>query len=507
MKSMKLTTITLFFALSLTLTLFSAACTKKATQDTSTIYVGLSAEPSTLDPRRATDATGMRLTNLIFTSIVRLGPDMEIIGEAASRWSYSKDVYHFDLRPGLKFHDGTPVTKEDIEFSFAEYRKETSPFASALSTIDTIAVTYGPTGGTLDLKLKKFSASLLTDLSPVKLLPSSIIKTVGDDFGKKPIGSGPFKFVSADANEIRLDANKENPYAAPKINSISFKIVREENTRFLKVMKGELDLAQQELPPAKVNELEKKGLIVYKYPGLSMTYLLVNMNDPTLKSKNVRQALSAAINRDEIIRFKLEGMAQVATSILPPHNAYYDGTLTIPTYDLDKARAMVKAAGLEGKELTLKTSNSTQAIENGKVIASQLEKLGLKLNMQSFEWATFFADVNKGNFQLASMKWVGTTDPDIYRTAFHSTQIPPKGRNRGGYVNTKLDQLVDTGNEIQDVRKRIDHYKKVQRLVYEDLPIIPLWYEYETAVVSPKIKNFQAAKTGDYTALTKVSKE
>ena len=150
---MKLTTIALVLVLSLSQTFFSSGCTKKAAQDTSTIYVGLSAEPSTLDPRRATDATGMRLTNLIFTSIVRLGPDMEIIGEAASRWSYMKDIYHFDLRPGLKFHDGTAVTKEDIEFSFAEYRKDSSPFASALSAIDTVTVTYGPAGGTLDLKL------------------------------------------------------------------------------------------------------------------------------------------------------------------------------------------------------------------------------------------------------------------------------------------------------------------------------------------------------------------
>lgn len=507
MKSMKFKMTAVVSALFMVLAVASISCTKKAPQDASTIYVGLSAEPSTLDPRRATDATGMRLTNLIFTSIVRLGPDMEILGEAATRWTYDKGVYHFDLRPGLKFHDGAAVTKEDIEFSFNEYRKETSPFASALAVIQAVNVSYGPSGGALDLTLKKFSATLLTDLSPVKILPAAKVRAAGDDFGKSPLGSGPFQFVSADANEIKLSAFKENPYASPVISAVSFKIVRDENTRFLKIMKGELDLAQQELPPAKVNELEKKGLTVYKYPGLSMTYLLLNLNNPILKAKEARQALSAGINRDEIIRFKLEGMAEVATSILPPHNAYHDGALANPVFDLEKARALIKSAGLEGKELSLKTSNSTQAIENGKVIASQLEKLGLKLNLQSFEWATFFADVNKGNFQLASMKWVGTTDPDIYRTAFRSDQIPPKGRNRGGYTNSKLDQLVDSGNEIQDVRKRIDHYKKVQRIVYDDLPIIPLWYEYETAVVSTKVKNFQAAKTGDYSALTKVSKE
>ena len=486
------------------------SCTKKATDDPSTLYVGLSSAPATLDPRNAMDAGGMRITNLLFSSIVRLGPDLEIIGEAASKWTYKKLVYTFTLRPGLKFDDGSengaPVTKEDIEFSIDAFRKS-GRFASSLEAIESFQVVYGPEGGTLTIKLKEYSATLLTDLTPVKLMPAKTVLEKGDAFRDKPVGTGPFTFVSADSNEIRLRANPFNTYAAPKIKTLVFKIVREDNTRFLKLMKGELDLVQQELPPSKITEIEKKGgFQVFKYPGLSMTYLLVNLKDTVFQKQEAREALSNAINRDEIIRFKLEGLAQSATSILSPINPYHDGTLSRPAFDLEKAKKLIESNGLKGREITLKTSNSTQAVENGKVLANQLEAAGLTVKLQSFEWATFYKDMDQGNFQLATMKWVGTTDPDIYKTAFHSAEVPPKGRNRGSYSNPQIDKLVDSGRKIEDVRKRVDHYKKVQRIIYNELPLIPLWYEFEVAVASSKVHGYVPSKNGDYTSLTKVEK-
>lgn len=501
----------LFLAFTLGLAFSLEGCTKKASEDTSTLYVGLSASPATLDPRNAMDAGGMRLTNLIFSSIVRLGPDLEIVGEAASQWSYKNLVYTFTLRPGLKFDDGSaeglPVTKEDFEFSIDSFRKS-GRFATSLEPIESYQVDYGPNGGTLTIKLKNYSATLLTDLTPVKLMPAKIVKERGDAFRDKPIGTGPFSFVSSDANEIRLRANPANPYTPPKVKNLVFKIVRDDNTRFLKFMKGELDLVQQELPPTKITEIEKKGgFQVFKYPGLSMTYLLVNLKDSTFQKKEAREALSNAINRDEIIRFKLEGLAQPATSILSPINPYHDVSLAAPKFDLEKAKKQIEATGLKGHEVILKTSNSTQAVENGKVLANQLEAAGLAVKLQSFEWATFYKDVDQGNFQLATMKWVGTTDPDIYKVALHSASTPPKGRNRGSYSNPQLDKLLDAGGSIEDIRKRIEHYKKVQRIVYDDLPMIPLWYDFEVAVASPKVQGYTPSKNGDFSSLTKVEKK
>jgi peptide/nickel transport system substrate-binding protein len=489
----------------------SLGCTKKAADDPHTLFVGISAAPATLDPRFATDAVGMRLGSLLFSSIVRVGPELDIIGEAAASWKYDKLTYTFQLRPGLSFpgpKGDRPLTQDDLLYTFAQAQADKSPFASALKSISKVEATYdAKTGGELKLKLSQFSATLLTDLSTVKILPKDVVEAAGDDFGKKPIGSGPFEFVSADANEIRLKARAAHAYATPQVPQVVFKIVREDNTRFLKFIKGELDLIQQDLPPAKISEIEKRGgFQVFKYPGLSMTYILVNLQDPLLKSREVREAISSALHREEIIRFKLESLAQPATSILSPANPFHDVALAPPKFDLDHAKSVLKKANASGAELTLKTSNSTQAVENGKVLSHQLDQAGMKTKLQSFEWGTFYDDIKKGNFQLATMKWVGTTDPDIYRSAFHSKEKPPGGKNRGGYVNAELDQLVEKGLQIEDHAKRVAHYKKVQRMIYEDLAIIPLWYEFEVAVVSPKVEGFSPSKNGDFSALTKLRK-
>ena len=494
------------------ISLASTSCTKKPTDDPQTLYVGISAAPATLDPRFATDAAGMRLGSLLFSSIVRVGPELDIVGEAASSWKYDNLTYNFQLRPGLSFpspQGDRPMTADDILFTFAQAQADKSPFASALQAISKVEANYdAKTGGELKLKLSQFSATLLTDLSTVKLLPKDLVEKSGDDFGKKPVGTGPFEFVSADANEIRFKARSGHAYASPQVPQAVFKIVREDNTRFLKFIKGELDLIQQDLPPAKIIEIEKKGgFQVFKYPGLSMTYMLVNLQDPLLKKRDVREAISSAIHREEIIRFKLESLAQPATSILSPANPFHDGSLTPPKFDLENAKALLKKTAATGAELTLKTSNSTQAVENGKVLSHQLDQAGLKTKLQSFEWGTFYDDIKKGNFQLATMKWVGTTDPDIYRSAFHSKEKPPGGKNRGGYVNAELDRLVESGLRLADHAQRVSHYKKVQRMIYDELAIIPLWYEFEVAVVSPKVEGYSPSKNGDFSALTKIKKK
>ena len=145
-------------------------------------------------------------------------------------------------------------------------------------------------------------------------------------------------------------------------------------------------------------------------------------------------------------------------------------------------------------------------MENGKVIAQQLNKAGLKVKMESFEWGTFYSDVKNSNFQLATMRWVGVLDPDIYRLAFHSAETPPKGRNRGGYKNTELDTLLEEGLYVSDFNKRKGLYSKVQQTILKELPIIPLWYDEQVAVVHKRVKNYKVALNGDFTPLIGVYK-
>ena len=237
-----------------------------------------------------------------------------------------------------------------------------------------------------------------------------------------------------------------------------------------------------------------------------MSYILLNLRDPVLQKLEVRQALARSIQRDELIKYKFYDQATEATSILTPNHSYFNSQLVNLPYDLDWARSTIRSLGLENHQLTLKTSNSPQAVENGKVLAYQMKRSGLAMQVQSYEWGTFYSDVKKGSFQLATMRWVGTVDPDIYRLAFHSTEKPP-GRNRGSYQNLRLDRLLAEGTRAEDVLVRKKIFLEVQKIVQDDLAIIPLWYDRQIAVARKVVKDYQPDQTGEYYPLLKAYKD
>jgi peptide/nickel transport system substrate-binding protein len=469
------------------------------------VRVAISSLPSTLDPRFATDAYGMRIVSLLFSSFVRLGPDLKIEGDAAESWSYKDLTYQFRLRPNLSFSNGRKVTAEDIHFTFDTFRSEKNPFHSSLQQIKDIKVQESGNRLVVQIQLSRYSAKLLTsDLPIVRILPKKEILNSEEDFRKNLYGTGSYTFIESTQNTIRLKLRENHPYRQAHIPLVTFKVIRDDLTRFQKLLRGEVDLAQNEITPSKVKTFRylPKKFQVYSFPGLSMNYLLVNLKTPLLSSRQRRQAIFESLNRKEIVEYKLEALGEVATSILSPTNPGFNRSLVVPDYSLEKARLLIQSSGLKGKSITLKTSNSQSAIDKGRVMAYQLQKAGLDVKIESYEWGTFYGDISRGNFELASLRWVGAFDPDIYRIALHSKEVPP-GRNRGHYSRQQFDELVEKGLNIRNEEKRRQHYMKVQRMIYEDLPILPLWYDNQVAIVSRRIKGFTPSKNGDYSPLEK----
>lgn len=489
----------------LSLLLLSAlvtGCFNRVRTPADTLIVGLAAAPQTLDPRYATDANGMRVGTLIFNSLVKLGPDFKPMADAAESWSYKDHVFSFDLRPDLTFHNGRKVSAEDVEFSFAQFMAKESSFASSLDLIKSVKAEDRDGRVKLFISVRNFSDKFLVgDLPSVKILPKKEVLGAGKDFNKVLIGSGGFKFIKQSLNEIELEG------VTAQVKRLTFKVIRDDFTRYQKMMKGELDLVQADLPLEKIAAFEKlnKEFQVFKYPGLTMTYILVNFRDPLLKQLEVRKALDLSLDRELIIKHKLRGMGIPATSILTPINPYHHAELRNPASDWKAAKEIVDKLGLAGREFTLKTSNTPQAIDNGKVLSYQMSRSGLKVNLQSYEWATFFDDVKKGNFQLATMRWVGILDPDLYRLAYHSKELPP-GRNRGAYINPKLDKLLEASALVESVDERRKLLTEVQEIVFKDLVIIPLWYDQQVAVARKNISDYLPVQSGDFWPLLKVKK-
>lgn len=491
--------------------LTGVGCFSGETPPTDSLVVALSAPPNTLDPRWATDATGMRITDLMFSSLVRVGPELEVIGDAAERWTYSseKKEYTFFLKPNLKFSDGVAVTPQDIEASFKQYLAPASPFRSSFEAIEWVQASVLKDHHerlVVAVKLKNFLATLLVNLSRAKILGPKLIASSNPSIVEtKGAGSGAYFLSSQGNNEIVLTKNTHHVPQA-KSEKIIFKIIRDDNTRYLKMIKGALDIAQSEISPIKIPTLEKNSdLSVIRYPGLSMSYLLLNMKDKIFKNIGFRQALSQSLNRQEIIRYKLENLATPATSILPPSSQFFHKGLSVEPWSPKVFKERSQTLGLKGTELTLKSSNNPSTVENAKIIAHQMEQIGIHVKVQSFEWGTFYSDVQSGNFQIALLRWVGAFDPDIYRIAFHSSEVSP-GRNRGSYMNPDLDRLLDEGLLIEDQEKRAKHYERVQEIILNDLPIIPLWYDTEVAVVHRRVRGYKPQLNGDFSSLVNAYK-
>ncbi len=469
------------------------------------VVVALGSAPRSLDPRRATDAGSQRLTDLLFQPLVRLGPDLEAKPALAQSWSYKNKVYTFVIPSDVSFSHGRKISREDLLFSFEEYKK--GPFASSFEVVESVKVQKKGDNFVLKIKLKKPSAKFLrADLPILKILPRD--RASKKDFHRHPVGTGPFQLKKFSSSQLVFRAwRKKDSFS---IKEVVFKIIRDDGTRFQKMLNEELDIVQSDMPFLKMAYFENKKdrFQVFRGPGLSTTYMLINLKDPCLKNKDLRQLLSYALDRRKIIQYKLKGLARPARTVLSPADPFFNPHLPPPVHNLKKAKDLWKTLPekCQKKVFSFKSSHARSAVDHGKVLALQLKRAGLRIKRESYEWGRFYSDLNEGHFQLALLKWVGIMDPDIYRVAFHSREFAPRGRNRGFYQNSQLDQLLEEGAGTMDPDRRKAVYHRVQEIVQKDLAFVPLWHEEQTAVLRKNIVNYRLSRAGDFRYLLHISK-
>ena len=474
------------------------------------VTLAISSEPHSLDPRYGTDATSMRISNLLFQSLVRLDSDQKLIASAAHTWQYSNKIYTFLISKNIKFSNGRALSAEDILFSFKEYRSKKSPFAGSFQIISFVKVNSisDPVNFIVEVHLKDKSAKFLTaDLPVLKLLPKQEIKTAGMHFYKNPIGTGIFKLSSYSSNNIILNARTDIPKPA-LIKKVQFKIIRDSFTLFQKMLNGEIDIADSVLPLDKIHWFKnKKKFQVFQTSGSSVAYLLLNLKNSCLQKKQMRHVLAISVHRKNIIQHKLHGMARLAYALLPPSHPFFNSSLPKLEFNPKHAKeTLQKMPNCQNQIWSIHSSRSKVTSNIMRVISYNWSQIGLKAEIKSYEWSRFYKDLENGEFQIAFLQWTGILDPDIYRIAFHSNEFPPKGRNRGFYKNFKLDSLLDRGITEMNQQKRRIIYRQVQKIIAQDVAIIPLWHNHQIAVVKQNIKNYYPSRGGDFNYLATIEK-
>jgi peptide/nickel transport system substrate-binding protein len=474
--------------------------------DAHTAVMLIESSPLNLDPRVGTDAQSERIGELIFEGLVRRDENFELQPRLAESWQIPDPLtYVFHLRHDVHFHDGRPMTSADVKWTLDSLLsgKIRSAKTSAYRYVDRVEA---PDNLTLIIHLKEPYAALLWNLSDGAL--GVVPRGSGEELAHRPIGTGPFRFVSETPDrDVVIARNGQYWGKRAGVERVLFKVVPDATTRALELRKGSADVEINALPGDMVPTLARQpSLVVEQAPGTSYQYLAMNLRDPILKNVLVRQALAYAVDRQTLIHYLWHDMARPANSVLPPQHWAYDAKAAQYPHDVAKARALLDQAGYPAGadgvrfHLVMKTSTDETTRLLCAVLQQQFREVGIALDIRSYEFATFYADVVKGAFQLYSLRWVGGSnqDPDVFENVFDTASFAPKRANRGYYSNPEVDRLIAIGRHSVDERERAATYREIQQILNRDLPYVNLWWSNNVLVRTRRLENVQLTPAGNY---------
>lgn len=478
------------------------------------LRIGLEGFPKNFDPRQASDIYSFNLIETLYNGLVKPSaggqyePDLaeKIEPEGANR-------YRVTLRPHVRFHHGEELTSADVQCTYESVLDPAtgSPARTSFEPIRKIEILSA-----LELRLvldRPYAPIFEALTQPV--LPCDLLKR-GHDFRAEPVGTGFLRLLRKEPpSYVELEPFPNYFAGASKLpRRVRFTASPNATTRVLALLHGDLDLAVNNVSALYVDYLRKKGgLDILTGPGTRFTYMGFNLRDPVTGNLLVRRAIAHAVGREALVRYRLRGTADLAHALLPA--SHWAGLADGPRYEFspEKAEALLDEAGFPkppggGPRLRLqyKTSQNKDALRNIEVIRENLSRVGIAVNVQPYEWGTYFEQIKRGDFQLYSLSWVGVADPDFYYNVFHSRETPESGgRNRGRYASAEVDALLERGRAELDPARRAGIYRELQRILARDLPYLPLWHDRNVAIVGVRVRGYALDERGSFRALWAVS--
>ena len=496
----------------------SSACLHESPPDPNIITLAARVGPNSLHPLKANDEGTARIGQLIYDSLMETGDDLRAHPHLAERMEMPDPLtYVVSIRRGVKFHDGHELTSRDVVYTFSRLLDPSfvSPFKGAFTLM---AGVRAVDDYTVAFSLKApFPSFPVTNLVPIPIIPAGSDEA---SLARSPNGTGPYQLTRyATDDKAELTAFAGYWQGRPRNSGIVFKVIPDDTMRGLEMRKGTADLIVNDVPPDIVYQMQKSGdFTIVRSPGLDFSYLGFNMRDPVVSDKRVRHAIGYATNRDAIVKYLRRDLAHLATGLLPPAAWAYEPDIFTFTYDPEKAKQLLDEAGYRDPDgpgpmprlhLTLKISTNEEVRLQSTVIQQDLRRVGIELDVRTYEFATVFADILKGNFQLMSLQWVGgaVIDPDILRRVFHSAQVPPAGFNRGYYQNPDVDRLIDRASVAIDERERKEFYGAAQRIIAEDAVYIPIWNRVNVAVAQKSLDGLHLSPNINFGMLKDVHRQ
>ena len=483
------------------------------------IIVGSIGDASVLIPMLASDATSHQIAGLIFNGLVKYDKDLNLVGDLAESWEISNDgkVITFHLRKGVTWEDGTPFTSQDVLFGFKLITNPKTPTAYAGDFLE-VKSAEAPDPYTFIVTYKEPFAPALSSWGNLVVLPKHLLE--GQDitkssFGRKPLGLGPFKLKKwVTQDRIELIANPNYFDGRPYLDGYIMRIIPDPATMFLELKSGGLDwmgLSPIQYDRQTNTPFFKRNFNKYKYLSFSYTYLGYNLRLPLFKDKRIRQAISYAIDKEEIIRGVLLGYGVPATGPYKPDAWFYNPNVKRYPYNPEQAKALLAEAGWtdrdgdgwlennQGKRFSFTViTNQGNGLRDrtAQIIQYRLKQIGIEMKIRTLEWTAFINDfIDKRRFEAVILGWTLGQDPDIF-DIWHSSKTGEKELNFIGYKNEKLDALLVQGRRTfnREERKRI--YWKVQEILAEDQPYTFLYVPMALPVIHKRFRGIKPAPAG-----------
>jgi peptide/nickel transport system substrate-binding protein len=472
----------------------------------STLNLSINTSPARLNPILANDSASSEIADWLFNGLFKYDKDGNITTEIASSYHFETPTKLIvNLKQNVLWHDKKLLTSKDVVFTY-ETIINPKVFNSIKSNFKEVESVKALDDFTLEIIYKKpYFKALETWM--VGLLPYHILKDEKDlmtsSFNKNPIGTGSYKLKEfKTAQDIELVANDDFFEGRPKIDKILYKFIPDPNTSFLYLKQKKLDIGG--LTPMQVNRQIDSGFKdsfeVLNRASFGFTYLGFNLENPKFQDIRVRQALSLAINRQELVDILFFGYARVCNGPFMPDSFAYNEEIKEIKQDLEKAKQLLKEAGYDEKnplifELITNTGNDIR-VNTAQILQYQLAKVGVNMKIRVMEWQAFLNTVvNPRKFETILLGWSLALMPDAY-PLWHSNSAKLGGFNLVNYKNEKVDELIEKGSGTINKDELSLIYKEIFKTIANDLPYLFLYIPDSISAINKNIKNIEPAFIG-----------
>lgn len=452
------------------------------------LRVAIGGEPDQLDPHKTTSYYSFQVLENVFDTLVEPDESLQMQPALAEEWETSEDqlTWTFRLREGVTFHDGSELTADDVVYSFDRIVDEELANAYRFAAVKSVKA---PDRSTVVITLKQPAPNLLASIGGFKgvaIVQRSNVES--GDIKTEPIGTGPFSMSDfRQGDSITLEANQDYWGGAPGVDGVSFTFVSDPTVALQNLESGEVDWTDN-LPPQQVESLlESDEIVVDTAPSNDYWYFAANEEREPFDDPLVRQALAWGIDLDAVTEAAKFGTATANQTAIPESSAWYLDYAPY-SYDPDKAEDLLSQAGAEDLSFEIMVTNEyPETVRAAQVIESQMDDIGVEVEIRSLDFATWLDEQGKGNFDVFLLGWLGNIDPDDYYYAQHHSD---GSFNFHGYSNPEVDQLLDDARVETDMEARKALYDEAAKIIVDEASYTYLYNPDVVQAWSPDLEGY-----------------